>query len=200
MALVQPAAAVHLRQEAPDVLDVRVGERVVVAVPVHPHAEALRVLGDLLRERGDALATAGGELREAVLLDLALRVQAERLLDLDLDPQPLAVEAVLVALVEPAQRLVALEHVLERATPGVVHAHRVVRGDRAVDEAEFRPAAVELAELLERRARASQRSRSSSSSALWSGLSGRGVKICATGNQSREGFWHLRRLNRSIRK
>ena len=102
MALVQPAAPVHLGKEPPDVLDVRVGERVVVAVPVHPHAEALGLLGDHLRELRDALATAIGELREAVFLDLALRVQPQRLLDLDLDPQTLAVESVLVPLVEAA--------------------------------------------------------------------------------------------------
>ena len=66
---------------------------------------------------GDALLAALGELREPVLLDLALRVEPERLLDLDLDPEPLAVEAVLVALVEAAQRLVALEDVLERPAP-----------------------------------------------------------------------------------
>ena len=36
------------------------------------------------------------------VLDLALRVQAERLLDLDLDPQALAVEPVLVAQLSPS--------------------------------------------------------------------------------------------------
>ena len=114
VSLVQPAAAVHLLQEAPDVLDVRVAERVVVVVPVHPHPEPRRLLGDHVGEARDALLAALGELGEPVLLDLALRVEAELLLDLDLDPEPLAVEPVLVALVEAAQRLVALEHVLQR--------------------------------------------------------------------------------------
>ena len=132
---VQPAALVDGLQEAPDVRDVRVRERVVVVVPVHPHAEALRLLGDHLGVLGDPLLAPRRELGEPVLLDVALRVQAERLLDLDLDPEALAVEAVLVALVEAAQRLVALEDVLQRAAPGVVDAHRVVRGDRPVDEA-----------------------------------------------------------------
>ena len=150
VALVEPAAPVDLGEEAPDVLDVRVGERVVVVVPVHPHPEPLRPLGDLLREPCNALATPRGELGEAVLLDLALRVEAERLLDLDLDPQPLAVESVLIPLFEAAERLVALEDVLERPPPGVMDAHRVVRGDRPVDEAEARPTSVLRAELLER--------------------------------------------------
>ena len=136
-------------QEPPDVLDVRVRERVVVVVPVHPAAEAPVLVGDHLGELGDPLAAARGELREPVLLDVALRVQAERLLDLDLDPEPLAVEAVLVALVEAPERLVALEDVLQRAAPRVVDAHRVVRRDRAVEEAEPLAAAVLLAQLVE---------------------------------------------------
>ena len=111
--------------------------------------EPLRLLGDHLGELGNALAAAGGELGEPVLLDVALRVQSERLLDLDLDPEALAVEPVLVALLVAAERLVALEDVLQRPAPGVVHAHRVVRGDRAVDEAEARPAAVLLPEPVE---------------------------------------------------
>ena len=40
VALVEPLPFVDGLQEAPDVLDVRVGEGVVVRVPVHPHAEA----------------------------------------------------------------------------------------------------------------------------------------------------------------
>src|SRR6266536_2726334 len=105
MSLVQPAALVDGLQERPDVRDVRVRERVVVVVPVHPHAEALGLLGDHLGVLRHALLAPGRELGEAVLLDVTLRVQAERLLDLDLDPEPLAVEPVLVALVEPTKSL-----------------------------------------------------------------------------------------------
>src|SRR5512133_4096731 len=97
VSLVQPAALVALLQETPDVLDVRVGERVVVVVPVHPHAEASALVGDDLRVLGDSLLAALGELRDPVLLDLPLRVQAELALDAHLDPETLAVEAVLVA-------------------------------------------------------------------------------------------------------
>src|SRR5207247_7581501 len=98
----------------------------------------------------DAFAAAGGERRQAVVLDLPLRVQAQRLLHLDLDPEPLAVEAVLVAKLVSPERLVALEDVLQRAAPGVVDAHRVVRGDRPVDEAEAWAAGVQRAQTLER--------------------------------------------------
>ena len=140
----------HSRQETPDVLDVRVRERVVVPVPVHPAPQAPVLARDHLPVLGNAFAAASGELGEAVLLDVPLRVEAERLFHLDLDPQALAVEAVLVALVEAAQRLVALEDVLERPPPGVVHAHGIVRGDRAVDEAEALAALILGAQLLER--------------------------------------------------
>ena len=149
VARVEPAALVDGLQEPPDVRDVRVRERVVVVVPVHPACRGAGLLGDHLRVLGDALLAAGGELGDPVLLDVALRVQAQRLLDLDLDPEPLAVESVLVALVEPAERLVALEDVLQRAAPGVVDAHRVVGGDRPVDEAPALAASVLLAELFE---------------------------------------------------
>ena len=68
-------------------------------------------------------------------------------LDFDFDPQPLAVEAVLETLVVPRHREVALEDVLVGASPGVVHAHRVIGGDRTVDEAPPRLASVLRAEL-----------------------------------------------------
>src|SRR5262249_19301413 len=84
------------------------------------------------------------------LLDLALRVEPERALDAHLDPEALTVEAVLVALVEPAQRLVALEDVLQRAPPRRVDGEALVRRHRPVEERPPRPAAVLLAELLER--------------------------------------------------
>ena len=149
MALVQPPSLVDGLEEPPDVLDVRVREGVVVVVPVHPAPEPAVLVGHHLRVLGDPLLAALGELGEPVLLDVALRVQAQRLLDLDLDPEALAVEPVLVALVEAPQRLVALEHVLQRAAPGVVDAHRVVRRDRPVEEAVALGAAVLLAQLVE---------------------------------------------------
>jgi hypothetical protein len=49
--------------------------------------------------------------------------------------RPLAVEAVLVALPLAEHGVVALVEVLVGAAPGVVDAHRVVRGDRPVQEA-----------------------------------------------------------------
>ena len=60
-----------------------------------------------------------------------LLVKPELALDVDLDPEALAVEAVLPALVLAEHRVEAAEDVLVRAAPGVVDAHRVVGGDRA---------------------------------------------------------------------
>ena len=109
----------------------------------------MRAARQLLGRLDDDLAAAARELLEAELLDLPLRVKPELPLDADLDPEPLAVEAVLVALVEAAQRLVALEDVLERPAPRRVDGERLVRGHRAVDERPLRAAAVLRAQLLE---------------------------------------------------
>src|SRR5262249_27048435 len=105
---VEPAALVDDLEEPPDVLDVRVAEREVVVVPVQPLTEPDRAARQLACRPGDDLTALRREALEPVLLDLPLRVQPELALDADLDPEALAVPAVLVALIEPAQRLVAL--------------------------------------------------------------------------------------------
>src|SRR5205814_2217448 len=150
VAEVEPAALVDDLQEAPDVLDVRVAEREVVVAPVHPLAEPLGAARQLRGRAHDDVATAAGEFLEPERLDLALRVETELALDADLDPEALAVEAVLIALVEAAQRLVALEDVLQRAPPRRVHRERLVGRHRAVDERPAGAAAIPLAEPLER--------------------------------------------------
>src|SRR5438309_311653 len=150
MALVEPAFFLAQLQDVPDVRDVQVGVGEVRVLPVHPLAHADRVLGDRGGRAIDARATCVGEPRDAVRLDVALAVQVELALDLHLDPESLAVEPVLVALIEPAHRLVALVDVLIGAGPGVVNSHRLdVRGDRTVDEREAWPAGVLLPEELE---------------------------------------------------
>jgi hypothetical protein len=149
VAEVEPAALVHGGEEPPHVLDVRVAEGEVVVAPVHPLAEPLRSVPQVVRRPDDGLAALRSECLEPVLLDLALRVEAELALDADLDPEALAVEAVLIALVEAAQRLVALEDILERPAPGGVDAERLVRRDRPVEEREPRPAGVLLPQLPE---------------------------------------------------
>ena len=76
-------------------------------------------------------------------------LQAQFFFDLDLDPEPLAVEAVLIALLVPGHGEVALIGVLVGPAPGVVDAHRVVGRDRAVEERPARLAAVLGPELFE---------------------------------------------------
>ncbi len=151
MPLHEPAAIVDELQEAPDVLDVRVREREVVVAPVHPLAEPDRAVRQLLRVAGDDVTALAGELGEPVLLDLALRVEPELPLDADLDPQALAVEPVLVALVVSARRLVALKDILQRASPGRVDGERLVCSDGAVEEAEPWAVRVLRTQLRERR-------------------------------------------------
>jgi hypothetical protein len=147
---VEPAAVVDDLQEPPDVLDVRIAEGEVVVAPVHPLAESLRAADQVGGGADDDVAAAPRELLEPELLDLALGVEPELALDADLDPEPLAVEAVLVALVEALQGLVALEGVLERAAPCRVDGEGLVRRHRAVEERPPAAAAVTIAELLER--------------------------------------------------
>jgi len=146
---VEPPAAVDLLEEPPDVLDVRVRKREVAVRPVHPHPEAAGLVGDHAGEARNPLLAAVGELSDSVLLDVPLRVQPEGLLDLHFDPEPLAVEPILVPLLEAAQCLVALEDVLQRAAPRVVDAHRSVRRDRPVEEAPPRSVGVLLAKPIE---------------------------------------------------
>src|SRR3954452_4797496 len=99
----ETSAIVHDLEETPDVFDVGVAERVVVALPVHPLPEPLGRPPQLPRGPGDDGAAFGLDLVEAVLLDILPGVHAERLLEDDLDPQPLAVPAVLVPLVVAPQ-------------------------------------------------------------------------------------------------
>src|SRR4029077_14699293 len=68
----------------------------------------------------------------------------------DLDPQALAVESVLVAVVLAQHRVEPLVEVLVRAAPRVMDAHRVVRGDRSIEEAPARTPGVLLAQAGER--------------------------------------------------
>ncbi len=151
VAEVEPVPLVDGLQHPPDVFDVGVAEGEVVVAPVHPLAEPDRAARQRVGRAHDDVAAPARKLLEAELLDLALRVEAQLALDAHLDPESLRVEAVLVALVEAAERLVALEDVLQRPPPRRVDAEREpVRSDRAVDEGEGRAAAVLLAELRER--------------------------------------------------
>jgi hypothetical protein len=79
------------------------------------------------------------EALDAVFLDVFFRAEAQLLFRLDFDPQALAVEPVLEALVVAAHGEIPLEGVFIGAAPGVVDPHRVVGGDRPVEKRPLRP-------------------------------------------------------------
>src|SRR4029077_8831543 len=111
-------------------------------VPVHPHPEADALLGLASGVGQDALLAERDERGDPEGLDVALAREAEVALDVDLDPQALAVEPVLPALILAEHRVEPLVEVLVRPAPGVVNTHRVVGRDRAVEEAPRRAARV----------------------------------------------------------
>src|SRR3989304_1454999 len=109
--------------------------RLVGIVPVHPVAEPDALLGLAGRVGEDALLAERDERADAVGLDVALRRESEVALDVHLDPQALAVEPVLPALVVAEHREEPAVDVLVGPAPGMMDTHRVVRRDRAVEEA-----------------------------------------------------------------
>ena len=145
-----PAALVTRLEEVPDVLDVLVGVREVGVRPIHPLPESDRLVGLDSGVSIHPLAAAVGEFGDAVRFDVALGVEPKLPLDLDFEPQSLGVEPVLVALVIAAHGPVALVDVLVGASPGVMHAHRVVGGDWPVEERPARAVPILLPQLLER--------------------------------------------------
>ncbi len=134
MSLVDPATVVALLQEMPDRVVVLIGHRVIRIVPVHPIAQPDRLIGDPLGELPDALFAAIDELGNAIRFDIALALESEFLFDLDLHPESLAVEAILVSLFLAEHGVEALEEILVGTTPTMMHTHRVVGGNRSIDK------------------------------------------------------------------
>ena len=122
VALVEQVAVPHRLQRPPDRLDVARLERPVRLVEVDPVADPLGQPVPVLEVLEDRLAALGVELGDAVALDVVLGLEAELLLDGDLDRQAVAVPAALALDVAAAHRLVAREDVLERAGEDVVGA------------------------------------------------------------------------------
>ena len=80
------------------------------------------------------------------VFDIFFAFETESFLDLHLDPEPLAVEAVLVAGFAPAHRPEAVVKVFVGAPPSVMDSHRVVGSDRSIDE---RPVRIVLMDFIE---------------------------------------------------
>ena len=85
VALVQQPLVPHLLERPPDRLDVVVVQRVVGVVGVDPEADPLRQLVPLVDVLQHRLAALGVELGHAVRLDVVLGLEAQFLLDLQLD-------------------------------------------------------------------------------------------------------------------
>ena len=134
VALVDQAPRMAFGQKRPDRVVVLVRVGVVAVLPVHPHPEPLALLGLLRRKSVHARLAQLHEAVDPERLDLPLVVEAQLALDLDLDPQALAIEPVLETLALAEHRVIALVEVLVGPSPGVVHTHRVVGSDRAVQE------------------------------------------------------------------
>ncbi len=140
VALVEQVAVPHRLQRPPDRLHVARVERVVGVVEVDPVADPLGQRAPVLEVLEHRLAALGVELRHAVALDVVLRVEAELLLDGDLDRQPVRVPAGLPLHVVAGHRLEAREDVLEDPCEDVVGAGQPVRGRGPLVEDERRPA------------------------------------------------------------
>ena len=134
VALVQQLAVPHRPQRPPDRLDVVGLQRPVRVLEVDPVPDPLGQPVPVLEVLEDRLAALGVELGDAVALDVVLGLEAELLLDRDLDGQAVAVPAALALDVAPAHRLIAREDVLERAGEHVVRAGPAVGGRRALVE------------------------------------------------------------------
>src|SRR5580765_5367616 len=127
---------------------------VLFAVPVHPVAEANRLLslnpGELVYTRLafiDKLVDGREAIAGDQVFDVALRLKFQFLFDFDLDPQALAIETILIALIAAVHREITLVAVLISTAPGVMDAHRIIGGDWPVQKRPTRFAAILLAKL-----------------------------------------------------
>ena len=112
--LVRDVGMLHIRPETDDI-----GELL-------PHALILP----------DRLTAFLDERLDAVLLDLFLPIDADRLLDLQLNGQPMRVPACLAEHLAPLHRLIARQHILDDARQNVPDMRAAVRRRRAVVERE----------------------------------------------------------------
>ena len=82
----------------------------------------------------DTLFTTLHKFVDTVGFDFAFVLQAQFFLNLDLDPQTLAVKAVLITLLVALHGLKALVQVLVCASPGMMNSHGVVRRYGTIQE------------------------------------------------------------------
>lgn len=125
------------------------GSQKARVIPVHPVTKTLRLFRLASRKPEDSAFAFVDEVINPVLMDGRLRSQAQLLFDFDLDPQTLAIEAILVALVMPGHCEEALVRILIRAAPCMMNAHWVIRRDGSIEEAPSLAPGVLLPQLAE---------------------------------------------------
>ena len=108
--------------------------QLIRVVPVHPVTQSLRLFGLSSREAEDSALAFIHEFVDAEFVDGVLRAKPQLFLHFDLNPQPLAVEAVLVSLVMASHREEALIRIFVRSAPCVMHAHRIIGGDGPIQK------------------------------------------------------------------
>ena len=91
-----PAPEGEGRDESQPAEQVTQPTKLVRVVPVHPHPEPDRLLGHPRGVGQDPLLAQAHELGDAIGLDIALALEAQLAFDVHLNPESLAVEAVLV--------------------------------------------------------------------------------------------------------
>ena len=105
------------------------------------------MLGLTLGKSEDTFFTTLHKFGDTISFDIALILHAQLFLNLNLDPQALGVEAILIALLVALHGLKTLKQIFVRASPGMMNAHRVVRGDGAIQERELFVAALIAAQV-----------------------------------------------------
>ena len=134
--LIEEALLRELSERPPDALDVRAVVGDVRVAEVGPEGDPLGQrlpLTGVSEDRLDALLDEG---LDAVLLDGRLAVEAQLLLDLDLDRQPVRVPPRLARHAPAAHRLVSREEVLDDAREHVAVVRQAVGRGRALVEDE----------------------------------------------------------------
>ena len=140
-----------LLQRPPDALHVRGVHRAVRVVGVDPVAHPVGHLLEEIDVAEHCLAAFGIELGDAERLDIGFAVEAELLLDGDLDGEPVAVPAALALDQVAAHGLEPREYILEDACLDMVGARRAVGGRRTFVEGPARCSGALAQGALERR-------------------------------------------------
>ena len=108
--------------------------QLIRVVPVHPIAQSLRLFRLSSREAEDSAFALVHEFVDAEFVDGVLCSESQLLLDFDFNPQPLAIEAVLVSLVMASHCEEALIRIFVRSPPRMMHAHWIIGRDGTVQK------------------------------------------------------------------